>query len=345
MQVPSSSTRRCTSVTTCNECHGVTNGGGSVAGTNNNLPLGLTSSTMITTAASDAATGVPAGTLDQITHADVNVTAHDCNFCHTQVGVSTATGVAGQGVGAGEASTRASTPPTRWCTNGTTGRCSTCHMNVKPGASFSPSHASYTSASGIDRLRVLSLVARRGRHGVAQLARRSGGVPTVHLDGRLHDPEATRREHDDDSGGISNLPHPTVGSQACTTCHKDGGGRKAIGYDHNSTLDNANCDACHEAGSDLVSPAWNGSTSQSGGAGDTRPFTITSLAREEGRQQLHGDVREPLLSGGLLAVPPEADRHGDRHDRHRVHRGVDVQSQRIEDEGPVQHVSRALSGD
>ena len=76
--------------------------------------------------------------------------------------------------------------------------------------------------------------------------------------------------------GISNLPHPTVGSQACTVCHSDGAGRKAIGYDHAPTSINNLCSACHEAGSDLVSPVWNGATTQVG-AGDTRPFTLKSV--------------------------------------------------------------------
>src|SRR5262249_54943423 len=37
-----------TNATTCKECHGLTNGGGSVAGTNNNLPVGLTNSNTVT---------------------------------------------------------------------------------------------------------------------------------------------------------------------------------------------------------------------------------------------------------------------------------------------------------
>jgi hypothetical protein len=60
------------------------------------------------------------------------------------------------------------------------------------------------------------------------------------------------------------------------------GGRNAIGYDHSSALNNANCNACHEAGSDLVNPVWNRATSQSSGAGDTRPFTIASLSAKKG---------------------------------------------------------------
>jgi len=134
-------------VTSCKECHGVTNGGGSVAGTNNNLPVGLTNSTTVTSAASDNSTGIPAGTLDQITHADINVTSHDCNFCHTQQGVSTVAGV--QGKEWARANFHASFTSTNpLVMNGTTGRCSNCHMNVKPGASFAFDHSTFTNAAG-----------------------------------------------------------------------------------------------------------------------------------------------------------------------------------------------------
>jgi hypothetical protein len=131
----------------CKECHGLTNGGGSVAGTNNNLPVGLTNSSTVTSAAADSTTGVPAGTLDQITHADINVSSHDCNFCHTQQGVSTVAGV--QGKEWAQASFHASFTSTNpLVMNGTTGRCSNCHMNVKPGASFAFDHSTFSAASG-----------------------------------------------------------------------------------------------------------------------------------------------------------------------------------------------------
>jgi hypothetical protein len=131
----------------CRECHGLTNGGGSVPGTNNNLPAGLTNSSAVTSAAADPSTGVPAGTHDQITHADLNVTSHDCNFCHTQQGVSTVAGV--QGKEWAQAAFHASFTTTNpLLMNGTTGRCSACHMNVKPAAGFAFDHSSFTAASG-----------------------------------------------------------------------------------------------------------------------------------------------------------------------------------------------------
>jgi hypothetical protein len=61
----------------------------------------------------------------------------------------------------------------------------------------------------------------------------------------------------------------------CTTCHQSAsGGKMAIGYDHASTLITTKCRACHEAGSNLVNPVWNGSTTTASGEGDTRPYTL-----------------------------------------------------------------------
>ena len=137
-----------TSPNSCRECHGLTNGGGSVAGTNNNLPVGLTNSSTVTSAAADAATGIPAGTHDQITHTDINVSARDCNFCHRQAGVSTAVGV--QGAEWAQASFHVNFGPANpLVMNGTTGRCSSCHMNIKPGATFTAfDHNSFSAAPG-----------------------------------------------------------------------------------------------------------------------------------------------------------------------------------------------------
>jgi hypothetical protein len=84
--------------------------------------------------------------------------------------------------------------------------------------------------------------------------------------------------------GIANLPHPAVATgTSCTTCHAGGvGGKKAMGYDHASALANAACSACHEAGSNLVGTTWNGATAEGSGAGDTRPFTLTSVLAQKG---------------------------------------------------------------
>ena len=270
-------------VTACNGCHGLGNGGGTAAGTNNNLPVGLTSSTTITSAAKNSATGVAAGTLDQINHADVNVTGHDCNFCHTQVGASTSAGIQGKEWAQARfhQSFNAANP---LVANGTTGRCSSCHLNVKPAASYpGQNHAAFTSAPGSTDCSSCHSWPGPGGTAAPSWLGASGGVPTTISVGGFTIARPPAANTTTAQKGITNLPHPTVGSQACTACHDSaGGGRGARGYDHSSALDNANCNACHEAGSDLVSPVWNGSTSQSAGAGDTRPFTIGSLAAKKG---------------------------------------------------------------
>src|SRR5262249_43377335 len=117
-------------VTTCRECHGLTNGRGTVVGTNNNLPVGLTNSSVVTSAS--ASTGV-AGAHDQISHAEINVTGNDCNFCHTQQGASTVAGVQGKewAKATFHQNFSASKP---LVLNGSSGRCSNCHLNVKPTA-------------------------------------------------------------------------------------------------------------------------------------------------------------------------------------------------------------------
>lgn len=130
---------------TCQECHGLINGGGGVAGTKNNLPSGLTSSTVVTTAS--AATGIAAGTLSQINHGDINAASHDCNFCHTQAGVASSAAI--QGKEWAQARFHSSFPSTALVLNGTTGRCSNCHMNVNPKPSYTVfNHGSFSNATG-----------------------------------------------------------------------------------------------------------------------------------------------------------------------------------------------------
>lgn len=271
------------SPSTCQECHGLGNGGGAVPGTKNNMPSGLTSSTTATTASNDSTTGVPAGTLDQLTHADVNVTGRDCNFCHIQVGVSTVSGVMGKEWAQAKfhVNFTSASPLT---INGSTGRCSNCHMNVKPGPSFTAQdHSSYTNAAGTQDCSSCHSWPGTGTPTSPNWLGAVGGMPVYITVGgfAITQPPATTATT---QKGITNLPHPTPsGTTTCTTCHASAaGGKPAKGYDHASTLISTDCGACHEAGSNLVGTVWNGSTSQSGGAGDTRPYTLTSLVAYRG---------------------------------------------------------------
>ena len=94
--------------------------------------------------------------------------------------------------------------------------------------------------------------------------------------------------------GIANLPHPSTASLDCSTCHTGGmGGKGAIGYDHASPLIDTNCNSCHEVGTDLVGALWNGATSQSAGAGDSRPYTITNLTATRGGGDSCSNITTP----------------------------------------------------
>jgi hypothetical protein len=265
------------SAASCRTCHGLTNGNGATAGAGNNLPAGLTASSMVTSAAADATTGVPAGTHDQLTHADVNANGQDCSFCHTQAGPSAVAGVQGKEWAQASFHVRFSsaTPLTM---NGTTGRCSNCHLNVKPAATFAAmDHSSLTSASGSQDCSACHSWPGTGTSGSPNWLGASGSAPQFIFVGgfTIPRPPATATTT---QTGIANLPHPSTATLACSTCHTGGaGGKGAVGYDHASTLINTNCSSCHEAGTNLVGTPWNGATTQSAGAGDSRPFTLTSL--------------------------------------------------------------------
>jgi hypothetical protein len=266
----------------CATCHGLSNGGGTVAGTNNNLPVGLTASTTLTSASANALTGVAVGTHDQITHADVNVTGHDCAFCHTQAGRSTAAGI--QGAEWAQARFHASfSAATALVLNGTTGRCSNCHLNVKPGPGYTAQdHSAFTSAAGSQDCSACHSWPGTGTAGAPNWQGASGTPQFIAVGGfAIPLPPATAATT---QAGIASLPHPTVATgTSCATCHAGGvGGKQAIGYDHASALINANCSACHEAGSNLVGTAWNRATTQSTGGGDTRPFTLTTIVAHKG---------------------------------------------------------------
>jgi cytochrome c551/c552 len=263
---------------TCKECHGLTNGNGAVAGTKNNLPVGLTNSSTLTTASSVASTGVPAGTYDQITHTDVNVSGRDCNFCHTQKGISTAAGIQGKEWAQADFH-KYFTSANPLVINGTTGRCSNCHMNVKPGATFTAfNHSAFTATSGTQDCSSCHSWPGTGTAASPNWLGAGASPMYISVGGfTIAQPPATTATV---QMGVSSLPHPAVAAGVlCTMCHTNAaGGKGAIGYDHASTLISKNCASCHEAGTNLVGTLWNGATSETAGAGDSRPFTLTSVS-------------------------------------------------------------------
>ena len=222
---------------TCQECHGLSNGGGAVAGTNNNLPQGLTNSSTLTTASADPTTGVPAGTFDQISHSDVNVMGRDCNYCHSQAGISSAAGVAGDEWAQAKFHT-SFVSGAALVMNGSTGRCSNCHLNSKPGANFTAmNHSTFTNTSGSADCSSCHGWPGTGTSTSPNWLGAVGRQPNfISVGGfAISQPPATTATT---QGGISNLPHPTVASgTACTTCHSSAaGGKGALGYGLRSRL-------------------------------------------------------------------------------------------------------------
>jgi hypothetical protein len=266
---------------TCQACHGLLNGGGAVVGTNNNLPVGVTNSSMLSTAPAGTNTGVPAGTFAQISHADVNVTGNDCSFCHTQAGISSSPAI--QGHEWAQASFHTSfTASTPLLLNGGTGRCSNCHLNVKPGTSYTAQdHSGFTATSTQD----CSACHSWPGTGTSAAPNWKGatGTPLYITVGGFTIP-APPAATPTTQTGIASLPHPTVTAPTtCATCHSGGvPGKMAIGYDHKSGLANSACNACHEAGTNLLGTPWNGATAQASGAGDSRPFTLTAVTAQRG---------------------------------------------------------------
>jgi hypothetical protein len=244
----------------------------------NSTPTGTTNSTTPTSAQTGSSTGIAAGSMAQFTHADGNVSGRECNFCHTQNGPSTQAGVQGKEWTQAKfhaTFTSGTNPP---LLDTTTGRCSNCHLTEKPASVYTAfDHSGLTNTPGSEDCAschtfpgtgTVTSANWKGAVGVPQFIP-VGGFP-------VSQPPATSATT---QTGINNLPHPTVATGiACTTCHTTaGGGKQATGYDHKSTLMSTNCNACHEAASNLVGTKWNGATSQGAGAGDTRPYSIVGL--------------------------------------------------------------------
>ncbi|MFO0727552.1 MAG: CxxxxCH/CxxCH domain-containing protein [Myxococcota bacterium] len=269
------------SAATCNECHGLSNGRGNVVGTTNNLPAGLNDSATVTTAG--ASTGVPTGTHDQITHTDVNVTANECKLCHTQQG-SAQTGRE-WAQASFHRNFNASKPLT---INGSTGRCSNCHMNVKPGAGYSQQdHSAFTATSQQDCsachnwpgtsatlpnwLGATGAHASSGSTSGSSLAcatcHGQGGSASTHLS------VATASHY----GGTSN-------GNTCISCHINfsgfGGTTANLKYAHtNSSANAGGCVTCHAFSNQLLATLTNTPSlnypSSSGGHQFSQTYSVT----------------------------------------------------------------------
>jgi hypothetical protein len=239
------------SATTCRECHGLTNGMGSTPGTNNNLPAGLTTTTTTITSAS-ASTGV-AGQHDQISHADVNTTNNDCKLCHTQQGQSTSAPVQGHewAQATFHKNFNSATP---LVINATTGRCSHCHMNVKPGTGYTAQdHSAFTATSAQDcsscHAYPGSSAASPDWKGATGAHASTGSTASSALDcNTCHGLNGSSQTHlavaaSSHYGGITN-------GNTCTSCHVDftafSGPVTYLKYAHtNGSANSGGCRVCH----------------------------------------------------------------------------------------------------
>ncbi len=237
-----------TGVSTCATCHGLTNGRSSAPGSNNNLPGALISTATLTTSSAS-----PANTFDQISHNDLNVTRVDCNFCHTQVGPSTAVGVQGS-EWTKAVFHRSFTSANPMAVNGTTARCSNCHLNVRPGPTYTrQAHAAFTASSTQDCASCHSWpgtnpttpnwLGATGAHSA------TGSTATSTLDcNTCHGMGGNSSKHllvaaGSHYGGIAN-------GNKCTSCHVNYAGFKDtianLKYAHtNATANSTGCVTCH----------------------------------------------------------------------------------------------------
>ena len=282
----------------CQSCHGLTNGGGSVPGTGNNLPSVATDTTTATTAG--ATTGVSATTKAQVDHADINVSGVDCKVCHTQKGVA----ASGPAVGAewAQATFHAQfTAANPLKLTPTAGRCSDCHINEKPTAAFAVwDHSAFTKISGSQDCASCHSYPGTGSSSAPNWLGAAGMPLNISVGGfAVPQPPAASAT----TQGTVTLPHPIPGAGvACTACHAtSAGGKQAIGFDHLSTGSKTACNACHEAGSNDLGTPWNGAATTATGAGDTRPFTLSVVnATYKGNSNTFTVTRHFYVAGQVL---------------------------------------------
>ncbi|MHB8874638.1 MAG: hypothetical protein ACYC8T_13195 [Myxococcaceae bacterium] len=247
-------------VATCASCHGLTNGKGTVVGTNNNMPVGLNDSATVTTSSAAAP-----GTFDQLVHTDPNVTRVDCNFCHSQAGPSTVAGVQGK-EWTKAVFHRSFTTANPMLVNGTTARCSNCHMNVKPGTAYTAfAHAPYTATSTQDCASCHSWPGSSPTtpnwRGAAGAHAATGSTATSTLDcNTCHGRNGSASKHltalaASHYGGITN-------GNNCTSCHVNFAGFKDtvanLKYAHtNPTANSGGCVTCHSFAGGLYTTLTN----------------------------------------------------------------------------------------
>ena len=194
-----------TTLTSCKECHGLTNGGGATAGTNNDLPTGLSPSMTLST--------YPAGNAtlyDQIDHRAPSVAGVDCNVCHTNIGPT------GQ-------KWKSASFHLHVTVDGSTTACETCHSNLLPtGTANGENHASgHATCGGCHSNPAGTGVIGSSSNPPNWLG--AGAPATI----TLQPPSGS-------GWGTTTMPHPTTtGGVTCAQCHGSASnGNLIYGWDH-----------------------------------------------------------------------------------------------------------------
>ncbi len=161
---------------TCQECHGLVNGGGGTPAPRTTCRRGSP-----TRRSSPRRARPPASRRARRRRSPTTTStspARDCNFCHSQAGVSTVASIQGKEWAQARfhLSFPASTPLTM---NGGNGRCSNCHMNDNPKSSYTVfNHSNFNNSSSSTDCSSLPQLSRYRHAGIAQLARGfDGGQP------------------------------------------------------------------------------------------------------------------------------------------------------------------------
>ena len=282
---PTSFHAQVSGVTACNACHGVANGGGGTAGTNNNLPVGLTNSTAITSAAKDATTGDRGRDVrsDQPRRRQRHL-ATTAASATPRPAPRRAPGIQGHEWAQAKFH-QTFNAANALVANGTTGRCSNCHLNVKPAASFpGQDHTRVHRRFRIDDCG--SCHSWPGAGGVAapDWLGASGGVPTVISVGgfTISNPPAANTTTTSRKASPTCRTRPSGRRPAppATSARQAGAMRSDTTTRRRSTTPIATLATRRAAISST--PCGTARPVEASGAGDTRPFTISSLSAKKG---------------------------------------------------------------
>ncbi len=220
-------------ISSCQECHGLTNGGGAVAGTNNDLPGGLVNT--------DVASTYPAGNttlLDQFDHRVAGATGKDCNICHTNIG---ATGP----------KWKAAKFHAKVTVTGPSTACETCHANLlPPGVANGENHATAHTACGTCHTDPAGTGTIGSSTSPANWKGAAGGIPV----------NVTFLPPTNSGWASLTLPHPVPATGVtCAQCHGATIGPVIIGWDHKNMPTAPGgvnyCMYCHLTGQKIVATA------------------------------------------------------------------------------------------